>query len=417
VRDTGGGDTGPDAGDSAVPDTSIGDTSIPDGGPTGDCRITDMLAIHTEPMSTFREVELSLGAGVDGFLVGYALERGGQQNFYTRHVGTSGATVGAEENVSGLAGAMPPNMAVGGTSIGLGADGWLNLWSDTRDDSGPRIAFDIQMATAASGGGGVSAVSAVTNNEDADNRPSVQQTADGFLVVWNHLPRGAGMVPEAYRVTLGADGSMTGTPDAVPGMTGMAGRVALGALTDGVAAAWVEEGATSAMRDVRVLAMDRDGTPRGTPTTVTLSPNAAGIVDYAGVIDGGGVVYDYLVAMSRNEVRYRAIDADGNTASEPKSLIPAGSQGRAPSIGILSGAALVAYRSDDRTDGISIQLVVIDGFGNEMARAMVAPIEEWLNGEVHVAFTPTGQGLVVWNDEVGSDYVVSGARIDCSETP
>jgi hypothetical protein len=403
----GGGDTGLDG---SPTDSSVTDSGVP---VTGDCRITDTVDIHTESGAGFADVQMSAGAGVDGFMVGYTVSRGGQDDFFVRHVPTTGTTAGAEQNVSNLS----DGMASGGAVVGLGT-GWLMLWSDTRLLPGDTLrGYNVHASTASAGGSSPTAPVAVTTEVDVRNtRPSVQMTADGYLVVWNRRESGASAVNEAYSITLDSTGSASGSPSAVPGMTGMSGKVALGALTDGVAGAWVEDvDSSGTMRAVEVVAMDRDGTTRGSSTTVTTMPNAAGTVDYAGAVTGGGVVYDYRVSGARFDVRFRAIDADAATATEPRSVIPLREQGRAPSIGLLGGNALVAYRGIDADDVAAVHLVVVDGSGNEISRTTAGTLNQWLNGETHVLVAPAGDAMVVWNDVEGGNWIVRGARIDCTE--
>jgi hypothetical protein len=127
------------------------------------------------------------------------------------------------------------------------------------------------------------------------------------------------------------------------------------------------------------------------------------------------VVYDYRVSGARFDVRFRAIDADAATATEPRSVIPLREQGRAPSIGLLGGNALVAYRGIDADDVAAVHLVVVDGSGNEISRTTAGTLNQWLNGETHVLVAPAGDAMVVWNDVEGGNWIVRGARIDCTE--
>jgi hypothetical protein len=408
------GDTGA-PGDATMDSTTVDSMVLDSSLPTGDCRITDMLDIHTEPSTAFREATVTVGGGVDGFLIGYSFDTTGRQSFYTRHVPTTGTAVGSEVDASQLT----SGAARGGAVMGMGSQ-WLLAWPDTRLIPPATLrGRNIHTATAGAGGASPSAATNITTEAEVyHDQPTLLLTADGYLLVWTRNGGGAIDVDEGYAVTLDGDGVATGAPAAIAGMSDIAGRVALGALLDGVAAVWVQDADSSgSTRDVRLLVMDRDGTPRGEHTTITTAPNAGSVADYAGAIDGGGVVYEYRVSGTRQEIRYRAVDVDGVPIIAPRSLIPAGEQGRAPAIDILGGNALVAYRGLDRDDVQSIQLVVADGVGNEIARTTVAMIEDWTRGDVHLAFTPAGEGLIVWSDQVAGDYSIHGARIDCSEAP
>ncbi|MFW6051413.1 MAG: hypothetical protein ACODAU_09575 [Myxococcota bacterium] len=390
-RDTGGGDAAStsDAGDAgggqdAGPPTCAFD---PDG---------DLVELGTDVAGLERRVALAPGS--DGVLAVWVQNDGSSADVFSRFVPPSGEPPEVEAVADDDSLARDPAVARVGT-------GFVAAWVDNSEGTFEVMARPLDPAGSPDG-----AVVPVTDNALREAAVALTGFDDGALVAWIEEDTSSG--ERTLRLQrLDASGSPTGT--ASPVRTGAAlSQPALTAATDAGVLAWVEGDR------VAVQALDEDGAPSGDVDFADAQMNASGTVDVAFASEGmetaGGAVVHGVRVSTRNEARWRRLDAAAAVTGSERPLTEGSVSAADPSVAPFRGGFVATYRvlSDPSADPPLLRLGLLDNAGDAVDRLdLVDAAEE--GGRTTVEVGLDGHVVVGWSDTGAGTTTLRAARIRC----
>jgi len=254
--------------------------------------------------------------------------------------------------------------------------------------------------------------------EDEKTSPSFARRGDEGLLLYS---AGGRWLTRA----IGADGTPKAAAPVEIGPAPGAALAALKAAGDGYLVAWGE--AVSTNRAVKVLALDRDGKPRGEPMLIAQIAEELAWVDVLPNAEGALVLWDvprddradlFVAPLLGGKLEAISLVASGVIGWEATStergaaiatVVPAAVAAPAPAKG-KKGAPAAASTAPPGTKLGAVGMIEIDAHGKPSSQVVVSP-EPTAQVDVQIAEI-AGRYVLAWTDERSIDACVFTAAVD-----
>lgn len=383
--DAGGRDGGA-ARDSSVP-------SQPDAGPSA-CTL-DPDDVHDLGEDTAGDRTVGLAAGGNGFGVVFTAYEDDTPPAHVRavHLSSFGELGTIHTVTSDFARRLTPAVAAFGTS-------WVAAWVDNATDSFELVtrALGADLAPAAGPAHPITAAPAVL-----ESLPTLFASSSGLLLAWIDDD---GTARKARVLPIEGDGSPAGTAGTVTSAGQRPGSLALGELADGPVLVY-SESVGGGGGEIWLQGITPSGAARGSAKPLTVETNADGTVDAAVGPTGGAVVFGAIVGGVRREVRFRALDGDGELVGDERVL----GEGSDASIAAFAGGYVVSYRAPAEAEA-EIRLLLVNPQGDRVQEVLVSEALPQ-GGRTTVRVSGDGRIAVAWADSSTGGTSIRAAVVAC----
>jgi len=388
-----GGMSGDDGGDADAGDDAA--VPIADGG-MGMCRVEGAPVKLADDIvdRSVRLVDVAVSGST--FLVTWPDARGGVTDAFA-YAWPSGAPAGTEVRLSDD---FAPTRDV---RITARSGGFTAAWIDTSAGS-------FELFTRALGPAGTPEGPArrITSNMLREDTPALARLVDGsVLAAWVESD-GLGGAPVVRTVPLDATASPVGTPTTIAVPSRVPREPALGALGDGAALAWSEDGT------VYLQPLTAAGAVTRSVERINTEANASGAPSLALGDTGGGVAFGVLVGGVRQEARMRTVARTGVPDGAEDILTRPPDPGGEPAIAPFATGYVAAYRiSSGGTGSGTIRIAFATALGSFAGGLEVAATGSTLGSSPRVAVAPDGRILIVWMETDSTTATFRAARVVC----